>query len=116
VAILSPDAIPPLEGGSLPDLDLFQLKGVKGERVTVRLTPGPAGSYTNGNAVLTILGPDVLQIDATAIPNVVVASLPATGRYFVTVSQPLRTSGRFSGAYTVSLESTLGAFATFVAR
>jgi hypothetical protein len=44
------------------------------------------------------------------------AFLPATGTFFVTVSEPLEKTGRFGGAYAVSLESTLNAWATFVAK
>ncbi|MFH0728213.1 MAG: HYR domain-containing protein [Pseudomonadota bacterium] len=105
-----------LVGGRFPDVDTFAFKGVKGEKVTVRLVPDSAGSYTNGSAVLVLIGIGVLKTDATTLPNVVTTTLPRTGTYYVTVSEVLKRTGRFSGAYAVSLESTLAAWSTFVPK
>jgi len=100
----------------LLDLDTFAFQGVKGEKVTVRLAVNPAGTSSGSNAVLTLLGNGVLKIDNSALPNVVTVTLPKTGTYYVTVSETLKSSGRFKGAYGVSLESTLNAYSTFVQK
>lgn len=100
----------------LPDLDAFSFRGVKGEKVTVRLAVNPAGVYTNGQARLSLLGYGVLKSDATTLPNVVTATLPKNGTYLVTVSELLKKSGKFKGAYQVSLQSSKNAWTTFVPR
>lgn len=105
-----------LGGVPLLDLDTFAFQGVKGEKVTVRLASNPSGTYSGSNAVLTMFGNGVLKIDNSALPNVVTVTLPKTGTYYVTVSETLRSSGRFKGAYGVSLESTLNAYSTFVQK
>ena len=101
-----------LGGTTLLDVDNYSFKGTKGEKVTVRLAPDPAGTYQNGRALLSLAGVVVLKTDGTTLPNVVSATLPSTGTYYVTVSE-LPVSGRFKGAYTVSLESTGNAWSTF---
>jgi hypothetical protein len=66
--------------------------------------------------LLVLIGIGVLKTDATTLPNVVTTTLPRTGTYYVTVSEVLKRKGRFGGAYTVSLESTLAAWSTFVPK
>jgi len=101
-----------LGGTTLLDVDAYSFKGTKGEKVTVRLAPDSAGTYQNGRALLSLAGVVVLKTDGSTLPNVVSATLPTTGTYYVTVSE-LPVSGRFKGAYTVSLESTGNAWSTF---
>ena len=95
------------------DIDLFEFNGVKGETVTVTLAPNPAGTFTPGRAALSLFGLGLLRIDGTALPNTITATLPRTGTFYVTVSEPLLGTGKFSGAYCVSLESSGNAWQTF---
>ena len=95
------------------DVHLFEFNGVKGEKVTVTLAPNPAGTFTPGKAALTLSGLGLLRLDATTLPNTITATLPWTGRNFVTVAElPLRT-GKFKGDYCVSAKSTQDAWRTF---
>jgi hypothetical protein len=104
-----------LGGARFLDVDVFLFQGVKGETVTVRLAASPSGSFTGGPALLTLLGNGVLKADATTLPNAVTATLPATGTYYATVSELLGKS-RFTGAYTLTLESTQNAWRTFAQK
>ena len=95
------------------DVHLFEFNGVKGEKVTVTLAPNPAGTFTPGRAALTLSGLGLLRLDATNLPNTITATLPWTGKNFVTVAElPLRTS-KFKGDYCVSAKSTQSAWRTF---
>jgi sugar lactone lactonase YvrE len=95
------------------DVHLFEFNGVKGEKVTVTLAPNPAGTFTPGKAALTLSGLGLLRFDATGLPNTITATLPWTGKNFVTVAElPLRT-GKFKGDYCVSAKSTQNAWRTF---
>ena len=105
-----------LGGTSLPDVDLFAFKAVKGEKVKVTLVPDPAGSFVNGSAVLTLAGYNLLKADNTVLPNALSATLSASGTYGVTVSEAILKTGKFSGAYCVTLESSGAASSTFVRK
>ena len=95
------------------DTDFFEFNGVKGEKVTVTLAPNPAGTFTPGKAALALFGLGLLKLDATVLPNTITATLPRSGKYFVTVAElPLKT-GKFKGDYCVSVESTQNAWQTF---
>jgi hypothetical protein len=100
----------------LLDIDSFEFSGVKGEKVTVTLAPNPAGTFTPGRAVLSLFGNGLLRIDGTVLPNIITATLPRTGTFYVTVSEPLLGTGKFSGAYCASLESSGNAWQTFRRR
>ena len=50
------------------------------------------------------------------LPNVVAAILSASGTYGVTVSEAILKTGKFSGAYCVTLESSGAAWSTFVRK
>jgi hypothetical protein len=100
----------------LLDIDFFEFNGVKGEKVTVALAPNPAGTFTPGRAALSLFGIGLLKLDATVLPNSITATLPRTGTFYVTVSEPLRGTGKFSGAYCASLESSGNAWQTFRGR
>jgi len=105
-----------LGGMRLPDVDLFQFAASAGEKVTITLAANPAGNYVNGSALLALFGIGVLQTDGSTLPNVVSATLSKAGTYYVTVSELLLKSGKFTGAYCVTLTSTKSAWQTFVKR
>jgi hypothetical protein len=114
---VGPQAVCTTLGGTpLLDVDLFSFSATAGEKVTVRLGSDPAGSFVNGNAVLTLFGPGILKVDATAVPHTVAATVPRAATYYVSVSEPILRRGRFSGAFCVTLESTGNAPRTFVMR
>ena len=98
------------------DIDLFEFNGVKGETVTVTLAPNPAGTFTPGRAALALFGIGLFKGDASALPNTTTATLPRTGTFYVTASEVLLGTGKFSGAYCVSLESSGNAWQTFRRR
>jgi hypothetical protein len=100
----------------LLDIDFFEFNGVKGEKVTVALAPNQAGAFTPGRAALSLFGIGLLKLDATVLPNTITATLPRTGTFYVTVSEPLLGTGKFSGAYCASLESSGNAWQTFRRR
>jgi hypothetical protein len=100
----------------LLDIDFFEFNGIKGEKVTVALAPNPAGTFTPGKAALSLFGIGLLKLDATVLPNTITATLPRTGTFYVTVSEPLLGEGKFSGAYCASLESSGNAWQTFRGR
>lgn len=96
-----------------PDIHFFEFNGVKGEKVTVALAANPAGTFTPGKAALALFKLGLLRRDATDLPNTITATLPRTGKYFVTVSELLLKTGKFKGDYCVSVESTQNAWQTF---
>ena len=98
------------------DIDFFEFNGVKGEKVTVTLAPNPAGTFTPGKAALALFGLGLLRLDGTVLPNTITVTLPRTGAFYVTVSELLLGTGKFSGAYCVSLESSGNAWQTFRRR
>jgi hypothetical protein len=99
----------------LPDLDAFLFQGTQGESLQVTLAPDPAGSASGDRALLTLLGLGLLKIDASALPNLVGATLPRTGTYWVTVTELLG-RGRFTGAYCLTLESSGSAWQSLQKR
>lgn len=105
-----------LENQRFLDINLFQFKGVKGEKVTVMLAPNSEGSFTPGKAVLTLFGIGLFRSDASTLPNTITATLPRTGVFYVAVSETLLGKGKFSGAYCASLESSQNAWQTFKKR
>lgn len=100
----------------LLDIDSFGFNGIKGEKVTVMFAPNPAGTFTPGRAALTLFGIGLFKSDTSALPNTITATLPRTGTFYVTVSELLLRSGKFSGDYCVSLESSQNAWQTFKKR
>ena len=100
----------------LPDVDLFQFQGSKGETVSVTLSPDPAAAFTGGSVRLLLFGNGLLRSDATALPNTLTAKLPKTGTYSVTVSELLLQKGKFSGGYCLRLESSGNAWQSFRQR
>ncbi len=105
-----------LQGGALPDVDGYAFQGSKGETVTVTLAADPSGTYQDGRAALALLGIGLLKTDGGALPNSVIATLPRSGAYYVTVSEAILGKERFSGAYCVTLESSGNAWQTFRRR
>ena len=71
-----------------------------------------AGAFTGSRAVLTLLGPGLLRIDGSGLPNEVSAMLPRAGTYYVLVSA-LPGRARFEGDYCVTLESSQDPWQTF---
>ena len=94
------------------DIHFFEFNGVKGEKVTVALAPNPAGTFTPGKAALTLSGLGLLRLDATNLPNTITATLPWSGKYFVTVAELPLKAGKFKGDYCVSAKSTQNAWQT----
>ncbi len=105
-----------LQGGALPDVDAYELRGSRGETVTVTLAADPLGTHTDGRAALALFGIGLLKGDASTLPNTITATLPRTGTFYVTVSELLLGTGKFSGDYCVSLESSGNAWQTFRRR
>lgn len=93
------------------DLDVFSFTGRRGDHVSVRLAPDPAGTHVGDRATLilldTIRGTTLVRADGGVLPNTVQARLPADGEYLVIVAaQPRWFRGRrFEGGYCVSVES-----------
>lgn len=105
---------------SILDQDIFKFYGVKGEEVTVTLSPAEPGSYTGKRATL-ILKDEIhrtwlFKIDRSALPNVVTATLPAAGKYLVVAAEQakLAKGKKFTGDYCLTLESSQDAWETFV--
>jgi hypothetical protein len=103
------------------DQDVFRFDGTKGQRVTVKLfkDAGPSeGKRATLLLVDAIRGVTLVRADAGVLPNVITATLPKTGRYYVIVAeQPKFAPGnRFIGSYCVSLESSGNAQDTFAAH
>jgi hypothetical protein len=105
---------------SLLDQDLFRFTGTKGETVTLTLAARPGWQHTGERATLILLA-DIRRVlfvrtDSSALPSTIAATLPATGRYLVTVAeQPSWARGEpFLGDYCVTLESSGGAWQTLV--
>ena len=94
------------------DIHFFEFNGVKGEKVTVALAPNPGGTFTPGKAALTLSGLGLLRLDATNLPNTITATLPWSGKYFVTVAELPLKAGKFKGDYCVSAKSTQNAWQT----
>jgi HYR domain-containing protein len=105
-----------LGGARLLDLDLFGFNGSAGETVTLRLAANPAGTSTAGKAALTLVGPKLLKVDASALPNVISVTLPKAGPYLVSVGELPLKSGRFTGAYCLTLESSGNAWQSLVRK
>jgi hypothetical protein len=104
---------------SLLDQDIFTFQGTAGESVTIRLAIDPAGvQHIGDRATLMLTGKTkkvvLLRTDSSALPNEIMATLPATGAYQITIAeQPkLLSRNRFRGDYCVTLESSGGAAQT----
>ena len=95
-----------------PDIDVFQFEGKANENVTVRIAANPSGSFSGSSATLVLLGFNLLKIDASAMPNSVSAKLPKKGSYFVKVLEDFLKKNKFTGAYCVTLESSMGSSQT----
>ena len=95
-----------------PDVDVFQFEGKANEDVTVRIAANPSGSFSGSSATLMLLGFNLLKIDASAMPNNVTARLPKKGSYFVKVLEDFLKKNKFTGAYCVTLESSMGSSQT----
>lgn len=103
---------------SIFDQDIFKFQGAEGEEVTITLEPDVSGSYTGERATLIlkdrIRRVRFFRIDRSALPNTISATLPATGKYRIIVSeQPRFIKGkRFRGDYCLTLESSEVAWQT----
>jgi hypothetical protein len=93
----------------LPDIDIFKFSGAKGETVTIWLEADPpeAGSGKRVTLILTdkIRGTVLVKLDRSALPNKIIARLPATGEYLITVAEQLLTpkGNRYRGKYCLTL-------------
>jgi hypothetical protein len=96
---------------SILDQDIFKFNGIEGDIVIIRLNsdPAEAGSGKRVTLLLAAKIPGVLftKADQSALPNEIVATLPATGAYLITVAeQPKIVKGeRYRGVYCLSLEA-----------
>ena len=104
---------------SLLDQDIFPFTGAKDEKVTLILT-SLQGLHNTGRRATLLLIDNIgklffARIDSSALPNTVTATLPATGRYLVTVAEHPKflRGGAFRGNYCVTLESSMQAWRTF---
>jgi hypothetical protein len=97
---------------SILDQDIFKFKGIKGEKVIIRLVSDPAGAGSGKRVALLLASriPGVLFVrtDQSVLPNEIAATLPATGEYLVTVAElPRIVKGeRYRGTYCLSLEAS----------
>jgi hypothetical protein len=97
---------------SILDQDIFKFNGIEGDIVIIRLNsdPAEAGSGKRVTLLLAAKIPGVLftKADQSALPNEIVATLPATGAYLITVAeQPKIVKGeRYRGVYCLSLEAS----------
>lgn len=101
----------------LLDLDIFTFQGAQGEEVFVGLEKAEndlSGNRATLMLVDAIRGAHLFRIDRGGLPNEVEATLPATGKYLVIVSeQPRFARGiRFKGDYCISVQSSGGAAQT----
>ncbi len=102
----------------LPDLDIFQFEGTKGEQVLITLDADPFGTYTGERATLTVTDHIakawLFRIDQSALPNQITATLPATGAYRISVLEQLpQIPGKpFTGNYCLTMESSGNAYET----
>jgi hypothetical protein len=92
------------------DRDLFTFQGNKGEKVTLTLQADETGKHTGKRAMLVlqdrIRGSRLFKASRGALPAQVQATLPATGKYLVTVMDDPSNgrNGKSLGNYTVTLE------------
>ena len=99
----------------LPDQDQYDFRGYAGELVSIRLNRDPGGRHKGNRATLILEGHGLLNISRGVLMNDITVTLPASGRYFVIVSEQadFEKGSRFRGNYCVSLESSDLAFSTF---
>ena len=105
-----------LGGKGLLDVDLFQFEGIAQEQVTVRAAADPAGTSRGSRAALALFGNKVLRVNAGALPNAVAATLPRTGSYYVTMTELLLAKDKFTGAYCITLQSSMDGWQSFRQR
>jgi len=104
---------------SILDQDIFKFEGMKGEEVTIKLERDLLGTNTGERATLILKdwvnGAWLLKTDGSALPNIITAVLPATGKYFIVVAeQPKFFPGeKFKGNYCLTLQSSQSAFQSF---
>jgi DNA-binding beta-propeller fold protein YncE len=100
------------------DQDLFHFTGTQGETVALTLEALPSPDNTGDYATLVLLAAirrvRFVRTDSNALPATLAATLPATGRYLLTVlEQPRWAPGEpFSGDYCVTLQASAGAWQT----
>jgi hypothetical protein len=98
----------------IPDVDIFEFSGTKGEIVTIRIEADPpeAGTGKRVALILTdkIKGTVLLKLDRSVLPNEITATLPATGEYLITVAEPLLVTKnkRYRGEYCLTLQAHSG--------
>lgn len=104
---------------SVVDTDKFTFSGRAGETVTIRLNAFPLSAGARKRATLVLRSASMkvplLVIDRSALPNVVTATLPASGVYTVTVAeQAERALGvSYVGDYFIELEASAETCQTF---
>jgi predicted extracellular nuclease len=96
------------------DIDLFYFNGVKGDKLTLTLSPDTAGSFEGKRALLLLVdairGQHLIKAKTGRLPSRIKATLPADGLYIVTVSElmTIKEKRRFQGDYCLSLTSNAG--------
>lgn len=114
----------------LPDVDVFRFEGAAGEEVTAMLEEQPGQGNAGNRASLALVhgvrAPRLLELDKGTLPGQITATLPAAGRYFVAVTQPLwgrhdrdrhahhrcRLFRPFQGDYCLTVRSSGDAFSS----
>jgi YVTN family beta-propeller protein len=102
---------------SILDQDIFVFTGATGETVTLTLEAISGSTNTRATLLLTDHIDKVFftRIDSSALPNTLQATLPAAGRYLVTVAEHpnVPRGSAFRGNYCVQLESSAAAWQSF---
>jgi tetratricopeptide (TPR) repeat protein len=97
----------------LLDLDIFSIKGAKGEQVTISLEANTAGVSSGQNAALTLIGPFMFKREATGdLPKVMTVTLPRSGNYQILVGNLAVPKERFFGDYCLTVKSLVNAWQT----
>ena len=98
----------PKQEKSKPDSDVFLFAGVGGDEVTLRLETNPQEGNNGGEANFAISGNSLNESTSGTPPLEINATLPADGKYSITVEQPKNSGQRFRGGYLLSLSPTTG--------
>ncbi|MBP6808448.1 MAG: hypothetical protein KA125_09180, partial [Chromatiaceae bacterium] len=93
----------------LPDLDVFEFLGKKGEKVTIHIEAEPGGSYSGNDALLALSFkgknlPRLLRLKKGELSMDLEATLPANGTYSIGVLEKLNRNA-FKGDYCLTLKA-----------
>lgn len=98
----------PKQEKSKPDSDEFTFDGAAGAEVTLRLETNPQEGNNGGEANFAISGNSLNESTSGTPPLEINATLPADGKYSITVEQPKNSAQRFRGSYLLSVTPTNG--------